>query len=186
MSDHEQLDVLVFEDTKGQAGEIIEELGLQPTEDDDVDLFTGPGLAGDRPVFARRHRASVQPAVLQRIEEADPKVVVFDYLLSGPSGSEPVDGLELGIVCKKKWPHIGVILVTTGGEGDLTGTVGSQAELDRQKRDHDWPIDYAWIKPWSAAGQKDVKRGVRLPDWSQCAGRLIENSQRPSEHSDET
>jgi hypothetical protein len=187
MPDVMPADVLIFEDWQAKD---------HPNEPDEVQQIA-EWFGLNEPWFHQHHwrwrRASVFPRrpppgvpdpdaakqgftrVKSEIGAADPLLVVFDYLLSGEEGSQPYNGLEFANWCKaeENWPSMGVIMVTTGYLH-----IASQAELDKLKRENKWPLDYAWVKPWSR-GVTDTHKKV-----SHWVRELMENegTWRPSQH----
>jgi hypothetical protein len=169
------VDVLIFEDRPDEVGKLARWLGLSGTQYRSCTWFADvePGSRDDEFTYRKAFRI-----VSEKIREVDPRVVVFDYLLSGQQGDSPYNGAALANECKAEhWPEMGAILATTGGDGELTGIIESQTVLDEINSREQWPLDFAWIKPWGPNGefmsQHVVEHHVRD---------LIRESKRPSEH----
>lgn len=135
-------------------------------------MFSGP----DR-VARQRSDADEQgwQRIAREVRHVDPKVVVFDLLLSGDQADHPFSGIIYANRCKTEWPECGVVVVTTGGDQDLGGIIKRQKDVDEQKKQGGWPVDFAWVKPWGPAG--DSPKATKVE--ADMAG-LIRRSKRPS------
>ncbi len=170
------VDVLIFEDNPDQVKRIADWFGLAPFQYKYSLKFAQANASGRRP---NEEAEQGWEWVQSEIRRTDPKVVVFDYLLSKNLGSQSFDGLHYGKLCKGRdfWPELGIVLVTTGGDGDQTGQIREQLELDNQRVNNKWPIDYAWIKPWGTARSTATNTKVQTE-----LKKLVHQSRRPSEH----
>jgi hypothetical protein len=170
------VDVLIFEDTPSQVQKIADWLGLAPYQYASCPRFAQATPTGRHPDEEAEQGWRWIAAEVRRV---DPKVVVFDYLLSKNLGNQSYDGLFYGNRCKDRtyWPEMGVVLVTTGGDHDQAGQIREQEELDKQRIDNKWAIDFAWIKPWGAARSTVTETKVQAD-----LQKLIRHSRRPSEH----
>ena len=170
------VDVLIFEDNPDEVARIANWLGLAPFQYATCAKFSQASPTGRRPDEEAEQGWRWIQAEVPRV---NPKVVVFDYLLSKNLGNQSYDGLYYGRRCKDRacWPEMGVVLVTTGGDRDQAGQIRAQEELDKQRIDNKWAIDFAWIKPWWTAQSTvaDTKAQAELQ-------KLIRQSRRPSEH----
>lgn len=187
-------DILIIEDRESEVPRICTWLGLNPLNKK-VELVPNPdakrpeNLSEETPaVILEAPRGQQQTdsqwrSLRDSLLQQDPKVVVLDYLLSGESGNDPFDGVSYGMRCKETWPDMGIIIVTTGGDGMLEGLLASQKELDEQKSHFKWRFNYAWIKPWGPAAHKQtggiVNTGIR---YRELMHELLRSSRRPSEH----
>jgi hypothetical protein len=169
MAGNSDVEVLIVEDSPTEAPKIIKWFGLS--------------LARCKASRAFREAASnATPEtgwlmLKKEIVATNPRVVVIDYLLTGLSGSNVFDGIEYSNRCKHAWPHLGVILVTSGGDGELEGVIRSQKELDEQKNRNDWSMDHAWVKPWGPSADASAHRPVQ-----DIVKVLIEQSWRANDH----
>ena len=187
-NDKKPTDVLIFEDDKTEVARIVEWLDLERYTVVASSLFQKMGTAnGDEDQLAE----SAFRKLIREITSFSPRLVIMDYLLGGQSGNMIYDGAYYGNRCKEVWPHLGVILVTTGGPN-----IASQKELDAQKaiwqetaanqanaepptRKNDAIVDFAWIKDWGSATDSLPRDYVR-----QAVDDLItKKCLRPSEQS---
>jgi len=136
MANQPVVDVLIIEDTSTETGKIIDWFGLNPIQCKIARAFQNPttGATADKGWLM----------VKKEIAAANPRVVVLDYLLTGRSGADPFDGIELGNRCKEVWPHLGVIIVTTVVTAIWRESSDLRRNLINQKSDHHWAVDYAW------------------------------------------
>lgn len=197
MSSEQSPDAVVLEDTPEEIGRIRQWLLIDPLssaseligsterEDELLSDDVGPMSAVVlRPPSRETQIAITKREIIQQIEKHDPCVLIVDWLLSGESGDE-IGGFDVSILCKEKWPEMGVVVVTTGGDGDLEFLMKGQQELDQELR-HMNPVtrpDFAWIKPWGPSARLDrLSRGDSGIDYRKCVRELVNRSKRPSEH----
>ena len=69
-----------------------------------------------------------------------------------------------------------------GGDEDLQGTITKQTELDGQRKQHEWPFDYVWVRAWGAAAKDEAGRVMNtgIP-YRRHVQDLLKSSYRPSE-----
>jgi hypothetical protein len=171
MAGTSDVDVLIIEDVPTEVNRIGTWLGLSRSQYAVSETFLGSRDSRTSPTSERADQGLRK--VLAEIGRVDPRVVVVDLLLSGKEGPMPFNGAEYAEESKRRWKHLGVIVVTTGGDPDQGGLMITPEELEEQKKA--WGIDYAWFKPRGAASEKD--EGV-----AQALKLLIKESLRPSEH----
>ncbi len=172
------VDVLIFEDSPEQVEPIAHWFDLAPFEYSFSPRFVQASPAEG---YSDAEAEKGWKWVAAEVERVDPKVVIFDYLLGKDSGADSFDGAVYGKACKQRWPEVGAVLVTTGGDGDQAGILVSQQELDDWLKNSDSLIDFAWIKPWGTAipAEHDTKVRTELQN-------LIKRSRRPGNHRQQT
>jgi len=194
MADNQTIDVVIVEDRLDEVNRICLWLGLNSVNTE-VNLVSDPdNVAAERisgeespAIFIEPPREEKQADAMwqtlkKSIREYNPRVVVFDYLLGGSKGDQP-NGIAFGIRCKEAWPDLGVVIVTTGGDGALEGIIKSQEELDEQRARFDWPVNDAWVKPWGPAGKNVAGHIIQTSiPYRDRVAKLINNASRPSEH----
>ena len=192
MLDTTDVDVLIIEDMLPEVERIRTWLNLGPatTQSQLVPAspaegnarLTMPATVSIRPAdLATQSRLNWQ-AVEKKIAETNPLVVVFDYLLADENGA------QFARHAKQRWPRLGVILVSTGGDGELEGVLLKQHEadeaLDNMDANQGRP-DCFWIKPWGRARADrpydQVSRAMHL-DYRGKVRELLRASTRPKTH----
>jgi len=164
------VDVLIVEDTRSEPGRIATWLGLSHGQYAVAKTFFRPRPPGEA---TREQSDQALRKALAEIRSVDPRVVVVDLFLSGKEGTIPFNGAEYAEESRKKWKHLGVVVVTTGGDPKQGGPILTPEELEEQKKK--WGADYAWFKPPGTVHEKEeaVARAVES---------LIKEKLRPSEH----
>jgi len=198
MPDDNRPDAVILEDRPDEIGRIHRWLLIEPTnvESKLIKQSDGEGELlsdGDDPLTAvvlqspgrETQIATMKRQVAQQVKEHDPCIVIVDWLLSGESGEDPFSGFDIAALCKEKWPDMGVVLVTTGGDDDMALLLKNQMALDDSlsRVPADSRPDYAWIKPWGPSARLDLAfRGdLGIPHRTRIRD-LLEGSKRPSEH----
>lgn len=192
MTEASRVDVVIFEDRVEEVDRIRVWLGLNPAHLE-ADLSAATAKNRPAPPVDVSSAIALRPADLKtqgrvqwrhvkaKLVELDPRLVIFDWLLSGDSGDSPFSGLEFAREARDAWENLGVIVVTSGGDGELATILAQQQDLDEQRARHGWRIDAAWVKPWGP-GKKLLNPHPTQIDFRAAVQGILKKSLRPSEH----
>lgn len=156
-------DVLIVDDHEDQVRKIATWLGIGEIQYTFCKRFADAEATGSDP-NSEFDRGLVW--LKTEIRSLDPRVVLLDYLLTKEYGALSYDGIAYGKELKAVWPQLRVVIVTT-----------NESNLEQMRKDHKWPVDAVWHKPWNALSAAAVD-----PTKREALKNFLADSLRPSEH----